>query len=185
MQLKKSDPTVTTTRLTLCSSTSSSVSSPSAWAFFLDASNELSREDLKKEYNFLDIILCDGPIELTIITLQWDEKTMKGSGICKKGRIIQNCWIWAKRKTSMRSHRHVSLVSSISFCSSLLFNTAPMLSALSAPSCTKTLNTIVDWVTGVPSWKTRWVYLSNNHNNMQCLKALNGKVHNSNPQLTT
>ncbi len=30
---------------------------------------------------------------------------------------------------------HVSLVSSISFCSSLLLRTAPMLSGLSAPSC--------------------------------------------------
>lgn len=33
------------------------------------------------------------------------------------------------------SYLQVSLVSSISFSSSLLFNTAPMLSALSAPSC--------------------------------------------------
>lgn len=34
----------------------------------------------------------------------------------------------------IQSHRHVSLVSSISFSSSLLLRTAPMLSALSAPS---------------------------------------------------
>lgn len=36
--------------LTFCSSTSSSVSSPSVWAFFLECGTEQSNEDLEHEH---------------------------------------------------------------------------------------------------------------------------------------
>lgn len=50
--------------------------------------------------------------------------------------LLSTAWATATiNSTNTTAYLHVSLVSSISFSSSLLCRTAPMLSALSAPSC--------------------------------------------------
>lgn len=56
--------------------------------------------------------------------------------LCDWWMVFSTAWATATmNSTNTIAYLHVSLVSSISFSSSLLCRTAPMLSALSAPSC--------------------------------------------------
>lgn len=177
--------------LTFCSSTSSSVSSPSVGAFFLECGTEQSNEDLQNTHfwnTFLDTIwtlrwkkgvnpkqatklsnndsiedhdqshrrvklLClqqnrwyQRYIKRGWYTLVWDQslyirrlitvmfKDAKNEHIPHFILTMNSAWMRNVLNETI-AHLQISLVSSISLNSSLLFRTAPMLSAFSAPNC--------------------------------------------------